>query len=292
MNGVALMLLSSACFTLNDAALKLALTWLPYGQAVAIRGISSCALLFVFVIFKAGPRAVLWSNAAGQIESTCWFVLTSFLFVYSLPYLDFAVAITALYTAPLFSVVLAWFFLGERVSCSKVAAAVVGFVGVALTAGFTAQIEWAILSPIGAALCTALRDIKLTKLLRSENSLSILTSHQVGLTLFGIGFAILEPSPAFAPPSISYWIAAVASLGGVLGVHFTLASLRVAEVSTVAACRYSAVLWAALVGYLVWNKSIDFSQVIGMGLVITSGIVIAVESHLASRRGSSQSVNG
>ncbi len=277
MNGIALMLLASVCFTVNDAALKLALAGLPYGQAVAVRGIVSCTLVFGFAFLKVGLKAIVWNSPRGQIESALWFVAASFLFVYALPHLEFAVAITALYTAPLFSVVLARLVLGERISGMKITATVLGFVGVALTAGVNERIEWPILLPIASALCTAIRDIKLRTLLRTENSLSILTTHQAGLTIFGAAFALLEAAPSIEPSAVSYGFAAVASLGGVLGVHFTLAAFRVAEVSTVAVCRYSAVLWAAMVGYLLFGTQIEIGQMAGMAMVIMSGVLIALE---------------
>ena len=281
MNGIALMLLASVSFTVNDAALKLALAGMPYGQAVTVRGIVSCTLVFGFAFLKVGIKAIVWNDPRGQIESTLWFVATSFLFIYALPQLEFAVAITAVYTAPLFWVVLARVALGEKISGIKITATHLGFVGVALTAGVNEKIEWPIVLPIASALCTAIRDIKLRTLLRTENSFSILTTHQAGLTIFGAFFALSEAAPSIAPSAVSYGFAAVASLGGVLGVHFTLAAFRVAEVSTVTAYRYSAVIWAALVGYLLFGNRIEFGQMIGMALVVISGILIAVETRMS-----------
>jgi drug/metabolite transporter (DMT)-like permease len=53
-------------------------------------------------------------------------------------------------------------------------------------------------------------------------------------------------------------------------------SFRVSDVSRVSAFRYSAILWAVLLGAVVWGNSITFAQSVGMFLVVLSGAIITV----------------
>lgn len=285
MKSIALMLLGSAAFTLNDAAMKLALTSLPYGQTLTIRGLVSCALLLAFAFFKVGIRAAVWNNARGQIEITCWYVGASFLFMYSLPHLDFPVAVTAVYTAPLFSVLLAWRFLGEKLRAVTVISTLLGFAGVTLAVGVESKvIHWIVILPILSGLLTAIRDSRIGGLLRSENSFSIILTHQVGLLLFGVVFALFEAGPAVPPPALSYWSAAGASIGGVLGVYFTVEAFRTSEIGSISAFRYSSILWAGLIGFMLWGNRFELLQIAGMVLVAVCGATIAIERHMQDKR--------
>lgn len=285
MKAIALMLLGSASFTMNDAAMKLALASLPYGQAVALRGVTSCLLLFAFAFLKIGMKAAIWHNVRGQFEASAWYVVASFAYVYALPYLDFPVAVTAVYTAPLFAVILAWWFLDETLRPVTVLSTILGFAGVILAVGIHGSaLDWMVLLPVASALATAIRDIKLRGLTKSENSFSILLAHQTGLTLFGIVYAIFEAPPALPPPTLSYVSAVSASTGAILGIYFTVEAFRYSEIGSISAFRYSAILWAALLGVVVWGNHVDSAQIAGMLLVAICGATVAVERHLSERR--------
>lgn len=283
MRGIVLMMLGTAFFTLNDAAMKYALTDMPYGLAIGIRGVTSCLILVTVVYFKTGINAVVWNNVRGQLAATFLYVLASFLYLLCLPNLSFPIAVTAIYTAPLFAVILAWRFLGERMQPVRGVATVIGFIGVVLAVGAQdASVSWVVLLPVGSALATAIRDIKLKPLLRSEGSFSILIAHQVGLALFGLIYAAYEGIPTSIPSTTSFVLAVSASVGSILGVYFVVESFRVSDVSTVSAFRYSAILWAALLGALVWGNSVTPVQAAGMALVIFSGIIVTL-SHGAPK---------
>lgn len=290
MKAIALILLGSAAFTFNDVTMKLALASMPFGQTVTIRGITSCILLFAVAVLKTGVRAAIWNDVRGQLEAMLWYVASAFLYIYSLPYLDFPVAVTAVYTAPLFSVLLAWWFLGEKLRPITIVSTLLGFVGVVLAVGFEkSAIQWMVILPVMTGLATAIRDIKLRRLIRSENSFSILITHQVGLTLFGITLALYESGPTFPPPAASYLSAAGASIGGMLGVYFIVEAFRISEIGSISAFRYSAILWAGLLGALIWGNQFDATQILGMLLVTASGATIAIARHMDEKtRGSAE----
>src|SRR6185312_1698747 len=175
MRGVLLMAAGGAFYTLNDATMKFALSDISYGRAILVRGVACCALLFLAGLLRSGTKLFRWTNLFGQLECGLYYILASFLFIYSLPFLSFPIAVTALYTSPLFIVLLAPWFLRERLTAARVAVAVFGFFGVALAArAQDSAFSWMVLLPVGSALATAMRDITLRKLIRSDTSFSIL----------------------------------------------------------------------------------------------------------------------
>jgi drug/metabolite transporter (DMT)-like permease len=273
-----MMTAGGAFYTFNDAAMKMALVDMTYGRAILVRGVMSCALLFLVVVIKWGPKPLAWKNLRGQMECSFYYVLASFLFIYSLPYLSFPVAITALYTSPLFIALLAPWLLKERLNATRVISSLIGFAGVALAArsGDNSSFSWLVLLPIGSALATAMRDITLRRLVRTENSVSILFFQQASLTLFGTAYASLEPSLGTAPGGMPYGIAVAASVGLLLGVYCTIEAFRASDVSAVSALRYASIVWAAFVGAIFWGDRFSIVQIIGMLLVIASGTLIAL----------------
>jgi len=273
-----MMTAGGAFYTFNDAAMKMALVDMTYGRAILVRGVMSCALLFLVAVIKWGPALLAWKNLRGQMECSFYYVLASFLFIYSLPFLSFPVAITALYTSPLFIALLAPWLLKERLNATRIISALIGFAGVALAArsGDHSSFSWLVLLPVGSALATAMRDITLRRLVRTENSVSILFFQQASLTLFGMAYASLEPSLAMAPGAIPYSIVIAASLGLLMGVYCTIEAFRASDVSAVSALRYASIVWAAFVGAIFWGDRFSIVQIIGMLLVIASGTLIAL----------------
>src|SRR5215472_6417591 len=162
MRGALMMTAAGAFYTFNDAAMKIALSDTSNGWAIFIRGVICCAVLLIVAFQGKGLVALGWRNLRGQLECGGYYVLAAFLFIYSLPLLSFPVAVTALYTSPLFLVLLAPLLLEERINSVRLGATAVGFFGAALTARpNTGAFSWVVLFPLGSALATAMRDITL-----------------------------------------------------------------------------------------------------------------------------------
>jgi drug/metabolite transporter (DMT)-like permease len=115
-------------------------------------------------------------------------------------------------TVPLFGAVVAWLWLKDKPSASRVLGLVVGFVGVALLAGDKASFKpggtgWAILACLGATLCYALAASFTKKYLMGVNPLATATGSQIGASL-GLALPAIWFWPAQAP-SLHAWGALV-----------------------------------------------------------------------------------
>lgn len=262
-------------YALSDAAMKVALADMSFGRATLVRGVLCCLLLLVIAKIQFGLQRLAWNNPRGQLLCGFFYVLASSLFIYSLPLLSFPVAVTALYTSPLFIVLLVPWLLGERLTGVRILASIAGFLGVALTAHSEGiSFSWWTLLPIGSALAIALRDIVLRKLVSTENSLSLLFSQQASLATFGLVFATFEWTPLSTSTNFTYMIVAGASIGLLLGVYCTIEAFRTSDISAVSALRYASIVWAALIGAVIWGDRLSLVQVFGMLLVIGSGLLI------------------
>lgn len=184
------------------------------------------------------------------------------------------------FTTPLLVALLAGPLLGEKVSGRVWIATAVGFAGALLIArpgGALAGIGVAYAA--AAALCYALYQILTRKLVGSETQLRLLFYTALVGTV----------SMAFAP--FTHWdgrwptlpeAALLASLGlyGGVGHFLMIRAFREAPASTLAPLLYVQLIWATLLGWLVFAHLPDRWAVLGMLVVGASGLWLA----LAGRR--------
>lgn len=184
------------------------------------------------------------------------------------------------FTTPLLVALLAGPLLGEKVSGRVWIATAIGFAGALLIArpgGALAGIGVAYAA--AAALCYALYQILTRKLVGSETQLRLLFYTALVGTV----------SMAFAP--FTHWdgrwptlleMALLASLGlyGGVGHFLMIRAFREAPASTLAPLLYVQLIWATLLGWLVFAHLPDRWAVLGMLVVGASGLWLA----LAARR--------
>jgi len=270
--GIAAMVIGGALMTANDAVLK----WLsgdyPAGQIMFLRGL----FMFVpigFLVWRAGGLAALRpANRKAHMARAMLVVTGSFLFISGLRYLPLADAISVSFAGPLFIIALAPRLLGETVGLRRWSAVLIGFVGVLVIIRPTGEAaQWAAIFPLAASFSGAFRDI-LTRLLSSrETTVSLLF-----YTTFGVVFAGLMTLPFGWQPLAVPDILLFALGGTLIGVgHFCLIEcFRHAEAAVVVPFKYATIVWATMLGFLIWGDVPDGWTIAGGTIVIGSGLYI------------------
>ena len=210
--------------------------------------------------------------------------MTGMFFTFGAPLLlPLAVATTFGFTTPVFAVILSALLLNERVGPVRWLAVLLGFAGIIIIT----QPGHAIIPPLGAAvglgagLMVALISIQVRDLGRTEESLSIVfwfAAFSTPVLALGLPFFATWHSP---------WQWFLLAAGGVLGLAGQLlltAALRYGQVASVSVMDYSALVWATLFGWLIWDELPPSSLWLGAPLIIVAGAVIAWREHLHHRR--------
>ena len=199
-------------------------------------------------------------------------MLSTYLFITSLRYLNLADAVAITFSGPLFLTALATPVLGERVGWRRWAAVGVGFVGVlAMTRPGGEGAQWAALMPLGAALSSASRDMLTRRMTITESSVSMLCVSSVAVTLSGLASPPLGWR-AMDPGDVGVLAGAALFLG--LGQFLLIEAFRFGEAVVVAPFKYANLLWGLLFGYLFWSHAPDRWTLAGAILVIGSGLYI------------------
>lgn len=266
------MLVGTVVVTCNDALLKWLIGGYSVGQIMFCRGIFIGIPLSILIWRAGGLVALKPHNPISHFLRAGLVIVATFLFVTGLRYLSLTTAVAIAFAGPLFITAMAQPLLGEQVGWRRWMAVFAGFVGilVIMQPGGSA-IQWAALFPLGASFAGALRDILTRRMSARETSVALLFYTSVGVTLAGLATLPFEWTDV---PAIDWGLFALSGL--LIGsAHFLMIeTFRMGEAALVAPFKYSGVIWAALLSFLVWGEIPDLSTTIGISVVIFSGIYI------------------
>ena len=265
-----LMTLGIALLTANDAASKFLVQTHPVGQVIGLRQAATLLVLIPYVMYFSRWSALRVVNWSGQIVRGMLFLIGSVFIVWSLGELPLATAITMLFASPIFMVVLSAPLLGERIGRHRWIAVLGGFAGVLIIMRPGGEaFQWALLLPVLGALVNALRDVLTRRLSRTETSIAILFWSNIILMVGGLASAPFGWAPVSA--SAALWFLAAGIFNGT--AHFCIIeALRTGEASMIAPIRYTALLWAAAIGFVVWGELPDFWLLVGAAVIVGSSL--------------------
>jgi len=270
--GAVLMTVAMAAFTLNDTAMKLVMQSVPLFQAIGLRGLLATLVLLVLGWRMGGlrlnlPRRDLWLLALRSLAE----VLGTLTFLAALNHMPLANLSAILQVLPLAVTLAAALFLGDRVGWRRMTAIVVGFIGVLIIirpgpAGFDL---WALMG-LASVACVVVRDLTTRRMSASLPSVTVALSAAVTvLAMGGLGTVIQGWHPVGGREWLLLFAAVSALIVGYLTVVMTM---RVGEISFVAPFRYTALLWAMALDYLIFGHLFDALTMVGAALVVATGI--------------------
>jgi len=271
LRGVLAMLASMAFLIVNDAIVKYVSDDLPIGQIIFLRGLMATALMTI----AAGVvgELKLWRTLTQRpvVLRTIGEVIATLLYLSALALMAIGNVTAILQIVPLTATAASALFLGEKVGPRRWFAAFAGFAGVVLiiqpgTSGFNS----AALLALAAVVFIAMRDVA-TRAMSAAVPSRLITALTAGVvTVAGLGLGLVE---TWNPVTIQHLaILAVASLCILGGYYFIILAMRIGEVSIVAPFRYSIVIWAIILGYIIWDEIPDPLTFAGIAIVMGAGI--------------------
>jgi drug/metabolite transporter (DMT)-like permease len=256
------------CFAGMDATSKFLVADYAVGQMMWIR----CVILYLFAWFivrRSGVRAALKTPRPGlQIARALLLVIESALFVFCFKYLPLADAHALASTSPLIVIALGVIFLGERAGTARWLAVVAGFAGVLLIIrpGFR-DFDWPLLVVLVGAGMWASYQI-LTRLAARHDSAdtSLIWSALIAL----IATTFVAPID-WVWPTAGAWalIVGVAMIGSVAN-YALIKALDYAEAGALQPYSYTLLVWATLMGFVVFGDFPDFWTIVGAAVIVAS----------------------
>ncbi|MDA1099342.1 MAG: DMT family transporter [Proteobacteria bacterium] len=270
--GIACMIGGSLLLTMNDAVVKWVASDFQLGQILVSRGLAALIIITLVLGWRKEFRIFQVNHPKLQLIRAALMIVSTFLFISGLRLMPLAENVAVAFVGPIFVTALAPLILAERVGWRRWTAVLVGFAGVLVMLRPGGDgLNWAALFPAGAALCGAFRDLLTRRISHTEASGTTLFYSTLGVALAG---AVMAPF-AWQPPGVADM--ALLALAGLLlcSAHFLhIETFRFAEAALVTPFKYSSLLWAGAIGFLVWGDMPDGWTVLGATLLIGSGLYI------------------
>jgi drug/metabolite transporter (DMT)-like permease len=272
LRGSLLMAVAMAGFTMNDSITKLMSSEMNFGQVMLVRGLFAIVLIGALAFHQGATRPLrtlfvkpVALRIAGEVGGTVSFLA-------AITHLPLANTSAIMQSLPLAITLGAALTLGEPVGWRRWSAIVAGFIGVLIivrpgVAGFN---QFTLLALVSVLFCS-LRDLA-TKLIPSHIP-SLFITLLTTVTVTTAGAVILVPLGGWTPPSAhAVGLLALAAVLVLTGYQCVIMALRSGDISAIAPFRYTALLWALLLGYLVFGDVPDTMMATGAAIIVASGL--------------------
>jgi len=266
------MVAATIAFAISSAISKWLVDIYPVGEVLFTRAgvsLAACALVILpqtgLAVFHTQRRRDHVMRSLSQTVSQTFLIVA-----FSLMPLASAVAIN--FSSPLFTTLVAILLLKEAVGFARWLALIAGFLGVLIVTNPGAETF-----QVGAlfALANAMIYGSVTAAVRgmtATESAETLLMHQ--LLLITLFFSLMLPF-GFALPTA--WDAALMLLNGLtnaIGQYWWTRALHLAPASAVTPFFYLSLIWAALIGFLVWGDLPTVGLLVGSAVVVGSGLFL------------------
>lgn len=259
-------------YAIHDALIKHLSQTFSVVQIIFFATVFTFPLISIWLISSRSTQSLRpvhpWAVAFRSLTFTL-ILLSAF---YAFQVLPLAQVYALLFTTPLMVTALSGPLLGERASRSQWLAITSGFVGVLIVVQPTAQpVELGHIAALTAATLSALNAVLVRKLGSSERSVILLL---YPLIVSFVVMAMLLPG-VYVPMEITQLgfagIIACLSLAGAL---LTIHSFRRGKAAIIAPMQYSQIIWGVLFGSLFFGETPQGTTLIGIAVIIASGIVV------------------
>ncbi len=269
--GILLMIVGVAFISANDAVSKYLAERYPLGEVIFLRQLAGLAFILPYALMTTGAASFKIVDRVGQGWRAVAFIATSVLMVAGLAYLPLAIVTAIAFSSPLWVAALAGPMLGEKVPLKRWIAILIGFAGVlVIVRPGGPSFSWFLLLPVATALANAARDILTRKLSRTETSMSVLLwSALLMLVVSAAALPFGWVTPTFED-GLWFMLAGCLNMAAHLGM---ISAYRHADASALSPYRYTSLIWAITLGWLVWSHLPDLWSLVGTAVIVAAAVL-------------------
>lgn len=273
--------LAVLCFAAIDTLAKVLSPHYPVTSLVWMRFLVQTLLLALLVGPSMGLALVRTVRPGLQILRALCLLGASLCIMTGVRYLPLAELTAIQFLAPVIICLLSVPMLGERIGRGDWLAVIVGFLGVLVIVRPGGQVlTLAALLPLGAALCNSLYQVLTRQFSASEhpNTTTFITS-LVGTVVMAFTLPL-----GWITPTLPHALLIVGMGTAALTGHLLLTrAYQVGSPAVLAPYTYGHILWATLLGFLVFGALPDAISGLGMAIIAVSGLYISYH-RLSTRR--------
>jgi drug/metabolite transporter (DMT)-like permease len=251
-------------------------------QIMEVRSILGFCMLYPLIHLNGGFATMKTARPLQHISRNLIHYGAQLGWFFALTLIPLGQVVSIEFTMPIWTAILAAAFLGERMTVWKIAAIVLGIVGViVIVRPSTGEIDPGQLIALAAAVGFGISIAMVKSLTRTENTLAI------------IFWMLVVQSVAGFFPSIYVWVWPSAWAWGWIVViafcgtfsHYCMArAMLYAEATVVIPMDFLRVPLTAAAGWLIYSERLDMFTVLGASLILTGNLLNLKTAGLAPAR--------
>lgn len=289
--GIVLVVIGMVLFSVQDALIKNLSTHASLIQIFVCRGVIGIVILSIFLKLTNRKLSIKSNNPKIAIIRGLLFPFAFLCFYLAIAAMPIAEASALFFVSPFFMTILSKIILKNKVGIHRLVAIMVGFVGIIfIIKPEFANFNWVMILPIVCAFAYSLSMI-LTIYTKDSDTTYQQTSH-VYLGSIAVGTIVYLVFGNFNEhysdnPSLSYLLRdwdftdftilfkiLIISFIGTIGILCLINAYRIGLPSVVSPFEYTMIINALIIGYFIFHEQPDYYSIIGMTLIILSGIYI------------------
>jgi len=281
--GIVYMLASTIVFAASQALSKWLVAQFCFAEVLFYRGLGSLAICSAMILPHAGLAVFRTKRLGAHVGRNATQAVAQSFFIIALSFMPLGGVVAINFSSPIFAALFAALYLHENIGRVRGLALIVGFLGVLMVAsprtdGFNVGLLFAIANAVMFGSVTAA-----VRGLTATESAETLTMYQ--MVLLTAAFAVAVPLFGFTWPT-----AAAAGLligNGLLngiGQYWWTRALSLAPPAAVGPFYYFTLIWAMILGFLVWGDLPTPTLLAGSAIVAGSGLYLLWHEKARARK--------
>lgn len=265
------MMVAMAAFIVNDTLIKLASERLPLGEIIFVRSAIAGTVILAACLVTGTIRQLHHIKNRTVVIRTVAEIVSMLLYLVALFRMPIANATAILQALPLAVTAGAALFFNVPVGWRRWSAIIVGFIGVLMIVrpGLEGFDVWALVA-LASVLTVAVRDLVTRSMPATVPTLGVVLLALLSALVVGAGLFVTEEWVMPTQQEL-LWLAGAAGFL-IVGFVTIIIAMRSGDISLVAPFRYSIILWAIVIGYVVWGDVPDPITVAGIVVIVAAGI--------------------
>ncbi len=268
-----IMIVSMAFFAVEDMFIKFVTRDIPLGEVMILFALT-CSVIFGVAAELRGQSAFdrrLWSKPfiyrnIGETFGTMFYIS-------AVVYSPLSIASAVAQSMPLIITIGAATILGETVGWRRWTAIIIGMIGVMMTinpfgAGFVPASLFAVLGAIGLSV----RDLATRALPPSLPTLPLAAWGFFAVIPAGVMLLLATGEPLVMPSASGAWLFVAMLATGLVGYLALIFATRTGDAAAVTPFRYSRIVFAMLIGVIVFDERPDAIALAGAALIAATGL--------------------
>jgi len=278
------MVTATGFFVSLDTTAKYLGQFYPVPGVVWARYMINVAILLAWFALRGELRLVRTARPGLQFARGFLLAAATLTYFTSLTVLPLADAAAIGFVMPLFVAFLAVPMLGERLDMPRSVAIALGLVGaIVVVRPGSSVFTWYALLPMLMAVFNSFYQILTRKVAGVEHPMtSLVWGALVGAALL----CFVAPFFWVTPHSALHWgLLCLMGLLASIGHYLLIRAFEFAGATLLAPFSYATLVWAMLLGYLVFGNFPDGWSLAGMGIIVLSGLYLANRQRYTMHRG-------